>query len=238
MSSATTVSGPTRALALTWNGTALTIAPAVPLPKNTTQAELDAVSCVNSRDCVALGLATGKTAAFGKSGAVTILETWNGARWTLHVPAAPKGVPSPEFNAISCPTSAYCVLAGFSVSGPNATTATPVIASWTGSALAAMKAPVPAKSSLTMFNSLSCATASACAATGEAITNSATTVIAFTDVWNGRAWTTANVPWLDALSCVSASSCVATGAINATSGSVAGLTGTLRGKTWNLAAGL
>jgi hypothetical protein len=124
-------SGTSRVLALAYNGTSLKPTPAVPLPKGTTDGALSSVSCVTTRYCVALGLADGDTSAFGAFGSVTIIETWNGAKWTLRTIAAPAGhttmtVPS----VISCATSAFCVLAGdaYSLTG-NSGTVKPYVAS-------------------------------------------------------------------------------------------------------------
>jgi hypothetical protein len=223
-------SGTSRVLALAYNGTSLKPTPAVPLPKGTTDGALSGVSCVTTRYCVALGVADGNTAAFGPFGSVTIIETWNGAKWTLHTIAAPTGhttmaVPS----VVSCATSAFCVLAGDAYSlTANSSTVKPYVVSWNGKKLTAMKtATVGASKDGVVATGVSCATASNCAVTGVdvgPITNTnATDSTAFTQIWNGKTWQLAKVTWPKAVkssvttgvSCYAAHSCEAVGEVAA-----------------------
>ena len=59
--------------------------------QGTTDASLSGVSCVTTSYCVAIGEADGNTAAFGENGELTLIETWNGAKWTLHTAAESSG---------------------------------------------------------------------------------------------------------------------------------------------------
>ena len=219
------VSGTGHALALSYNGTSLKPTPTVPLPKGATDAALSGVSCVTTRYCVALGVADGDTSAFGAFGSVTIIETWNGAKWTLHTAAASTGkttmvVPS----VVSCATPTFCVLAGddYSVTSTSSA-AVPYVASWNGKKLTTMKpATIGTSTDVVMATGVSCATASNCAVTGAdllgPITNSSATR-AFTEIWNGKAWQLAKVTWPKAtassittgVSCYAAHTCKAVG---------------------------
>ena len=209
-------------LALSSNGTTLRPTPTVPLPKGTTDAVLSGVSCVTARHCVALGVADGATAAFGDDGSLIIIETWNGAKWTLHSAAASIGsttmlVPS----VVSCATTTFCVLAGTAYSA----TVKPYVASWNGKKLTTMKpAPAGGSADVVVANGVSCATASNCAVTGANLgpassgTSTATST-AFTQIWNGKTWQLAKVTWPKAdvspftsgVSCYAAHSCEAVG---------------------------
>jgi hypothetical protein len=223
-------SGTSHVLALSYNGTSLKPTPAVPLPKGTTDGALSGVSCVTTRYCVALGLADGDTSAFGAFGSVTIIETWNGAKWTLHAIAAPTGHTTMAVpTVVSCATSAFCVLAGDVYSfTAGSDTVKPYVASWNGKKLTTMKpATVGGSRDGAVATSVSCATPSNCAVTGVGvgpITSSTTTdSTAFTETWNGRTWQVAKVTWPKAVksstttgvSCYAAHSCEAVGQVAA-----------------------
>ena len=209
-------------LTLSSNGTSLRPTPTAPLPKGATDAVLSGVSCVTTRYCVALGVADGATAAFGDDGSLIIIETWNGAKWTLHTAAASIGsttmlVPS----VVSCATTTFCVLAGTAYSA----TVKPYVASWNGKKLTTMKpATAGGSADVVMATGVSCATASNCAVTGAnlgpAISGTSTTTsTAFTQIWNGKTWQLAKVKWPKAdaspftsgVSCYAEHSCEAVG---------------------------
>ena len=211
------------ALALSYNGTSLRPTPPVPLPKGTTAAELAGVSCATATHCVAFGVADGNAKEFGDSGALNILETWNGARWTLHAVTTAAGVML-DFSGITCPTSAFCVVAGTREGeGINESSSPPsplYLASWNGVKLTTMKPAAPGGSSVfAEFYGVSCGTPSNCAAVGNSAGTSATSLTSFTDSWNGKTWRLATVAWpkgtaesvlLD-VSCYAARSCEAVG---------------------------
>ena len=92
------------ALALIYNGTSLKPTPAVPLPQGTMDASLSGVSCVTMSYCVAIGEADGNSAAFGEDGELALLETWNGAKWTLHTVAETSGTTESGPTEVSCAT--------------------------------------------------------------------------------------------------------------------------------------
>jgi hypothetical protein len=227
----TSESALSRVLALSYNGTSLKPTAAVPLPKGTTDAELTGVSCATTRYCVALGAAGGDTAAFGTSGSLIIIETWNGARWTLHTAAASIGKTMVGPSVVSCATPAFCVLTGVTYSSAALTSSaltsgtTPLyLASWNGKRLTTMK-PATVSSpagSVLLPTGVSCATASNCAVTGTdlgPIDSSTDKSAAFTEIWNGKAWQLAKVAWPKSLvytftlgvSCYAAHSCEAVG---------------------------
>jgi hypothetical protein len=215
----TSDSASSHVLALIYNGTSLKPMPTVPLPKSTMVSTLLGVSCTTAKHCVAIGSASGDTAAFGADGTVSLIETWNGANWTLHTAGTAANVFA-EFSGISCATSAYCVLAGESVSESGRDTL--YLRSWNGKKLTVLK-PVAVGSStnLPLVSDVSCATPSNCAVTGAilALGSTAETFTTFTEIWNGKTWRTAKVTWptattdsfLIGVSCFGAHSCDAVG---------------------------
>jgi hypothetical protein len=181
---------------------------------------------VTTTDCVALGVADGETAAFGQSGSLILIETWNGAKWTLHTAAGSSGKTSVELNTIACATSAFCVLAGdtATITAGSSFTSGLYLASWNGKKLTAMKAAGPSLtgSSVALAAGASCATASNCAITGGALSDlspSTTDITAFTEIWNGKTWRLGQVTWPKGIkvsftvgvSCYAAHTCEAVG---------------------------
>jgi hypothetical protein len=220
---ATSQSAASRALALSYNGTSLKPTPAVPLPKGTTDAAFSGVSCATARYCVALGTADGDTAAFGQAGSLIIIETWNGAAWTLHTAPAVLGKTAAlELSGVSCATPVFCVLAGDTVTiTPDSGTTGIYLASWNGKKLTAMKpATASGGKGLLIPAAVSCATASNCAVTGaEQGAGIESTATAATQIWNGKTWRLDTVAWpkgirlsfMLGVSCYGAHSCEAVG---------------------------
>ena len=142
-----------------------------------------------------------------------MIETWDGAKWTLHNVTASSAASMLQVAAILRHVS-FCVLDGdsFTVSSNSATIGT-WLAEWNGKYLTRMKSPVAM-----MPTAVSCATVSNCAVTGidpDIASNAAATTISSTEIWNGKAWKPATVTWRKAtgesmafaLSCHGARSC-------------------------------
>ncbi len=230
-------------LALFYNGTSLKPTPMVPLPKGATDVRLSGVSCVSTRYCVALGEAGGDTAAFGDNGALIIIETWNGAKWTLHTAATSIGTTVIVPSVVSCATSAFCLLTGVDLSMVSSSVSGLYVASWNGKMLTTMKpATVDGGMGFLLAAGVSCATASKCAVTGAYSGRNASTATAFTEIWNGKTWRLAKVTWPKGaddsttigVSCYTARSCEAVGvdaigtSVRAAAVSFNGTTGTLQ----------
>ena len=210
------------ALALSYNGTSLKPLPAVPLPKGTEGVALTSVSCVTTRYCVAFGvqsLPLGISEGFDS----LIIETWNGAKWTLRTPAGSIGAATVlQPTLVSCAAVTFCVLAGEALNfSPNSAPETLYLGSWNGKKLTTMKpATVSGKTELSPPAGLSCATASNCAVTGsETDPSGSSGVTAFTEIWNGKSWRLGTVRWPKGdsdstlgVSCYAAHSCEAVGA--------------------------
>jgi hypothetical protein len=211
------------ALALFYNGTSLKPTPAVPLPKGTEGAALTSVSCVTTRYCVAFGvpsLPLGISEGFDS----LIIETWNGAKWTLRTPAGSIGAKTLlQPTIVSCATSAFCVLAGEAINfNANSAPETLYLGSWNGKKLTTMKpATVSSKVELSPPTGLSCATVSNCAVTGsetDVATSGSSGLTAFTEIWNGKTWRLGKVTWpkgdsdsIQGVSCYGAHACEAVG---------------------------
>jgi hypothetical protein len=226
----TSSSSPDYPLTLIYNGTSLRPTPAVPLPKGATDISLTSVSCATTTHCVAI--AVSEPTGINESGPVTLIETWNGAKWTLHtVTSSAKSQVDP--SVVACPTTSMCVLSGelTSLSGQNFSFGV-YLGSWNGKTLTRMKAPtVGGSNNLPTPSFLSCASRTNCGVTGVMFGNlsgSTPSFTSFTEVWNGKTWQTAKTTWpkgaqdlLLGLSCYGANSCegVGAGAASATASS-------------------
>jgi hypothetical protein len=220
----TSSGAPNYPLALIYNGTSLKPTTAVPLPKGATDVTLTDVSCATTKYCVAIGSA-GPTPGItvSNSGPVILIETWNGATWTLRT-IATSARAQVEPSAVSCATPAFCVMAGelTTVSGADSFAFGLYLGSWNGKKLARMAAPAEGGAkSLPEPGDVSCATVSNCAVTGIVLgdlTGSTPDVTPFTQIWNGKTWQAAKTAspkgaqqiWLG-VSCYGAHSCETVG---------------------------
>jgi hypothetical protein len=243
----TSSSAPNYPLALIYNGTSLKpTAAAVPLPKGAADVTLADVSCATTRYCVAIASAE-PTPGINESnsGPDILIETWNGAKWTLRTIASSVKA-QVEPSAVSCATAAFCVVAGqlTTISGASNFSFGLYLGSWNGKTLTRMKAPAEggAKSAAELAG-VSCATPANCGVTGDVLgdvtsSSSAPDVTAFTQVWNGKTWQTGKAARPKGaesiflgLSCYGAHSCetVGDGAASATATSGYALAVSYRG---------
>lgn len=228
-------------LALTWQGKSLTRVTAPPMPAKAEDASLGDVSCVTAKSCVMIGSAT------TSAGARSVVDTWNGAKWTLHTAALPAGLAEAGFYGLSCVSATHCVAGGMSISKSFA--ALPLLASWNGKAVTMKTAPAPKGHGFATITDVSCVSATSCVATGVggvSLSVSASASYGFTDVLAGTTWKATTIGWpkgsassgLTAASCTSPRSCVAVGSDGITntnaanSGRAAAVS--FNGKTWTV----
>jgi hypothetical protein len=171
---------------------------------------LTSVSCTSATNCVAVGYDSGASGFMQ-----TVVETWNGAAWSL--------VPSPDpsggsvLAGVSCATAASCVAVGSTqnVSGGTAT----LIESLSGGTWSIVPSPNPTTGSngTDELVSVDCTAATACTAVGSYVGASGNTQT-LVETWNGVAWSVTPSPTegglsntLSGVSCTSPSTCVAAG---------------------------
>jgi hypothetical protein len=202
--------GAERPYALTWNGTSLTPTAAPPVPKNSGFTSLTGVSCVVARSiCIAVGDSQGGAGPL-------LMETWNGAKWTLRTARIPGGARSTYPGAVSCHFATFCVVVGESYSSIPGTPAM-LLARWNGTSFTAMKAAVPVGAANVTLNDISCPSAMMCAAAGFSTNSSGAGAFGFAEMWNGKSWAADKMAApkggaiLYGVSCRADSSCVAVG---------------------------
>jgi hypothetical protein len=144
-----------------------------------------------------------------------MLETWNGAKWTLQTASIPGGARSAYPGAVSCHFLTFCVIAGESYAA-NPAAPSMLLAMWNGKALTAMKPAVPAGAENVTLNDISCPSATFCAVAGFSSSRLGTSNFGFTELWNGTSWAADKVApkggaALYGVSCRADNSCVAVG---------------------------
>lgn len=199
-------------LAERWNGTTWSIV-ASPSVSGALQTFLTSVACPSRRDCIAVGYALSTTST------QAIVETWNGASWTLGTPAEPAGSADNELSGIACPSATVCVAVGRTYATEDSQAAA-LAEQWSpsGWVLATTQAVPDVLGDFLV--SVSCASTTSCTAAGEGYLDdegdSETLVEAFADgTWSLA--TTPNAPdvttsLLTGVACAPGSaSCVAVG---------------------------
>ena len=89
-----------------WNGTTWSI---VPSPNATAQpASLDSVSCPNARSCFAVGEEVNASGSVSQ----TLIERWNGTRWSIVPSPNPTGPPVSSLSSVACPSTTNCFAVG------------------------------------------------------------------------------------------------------------------------------
>jgi hypothetical protein len=227
-------------LAEVWNGSKWT-ASAPPLPSGIVVANLDKVSCVSAKFCVAVG-----TSATNTAGSV-LIEVWNGKSWvrkTAVPPASSKF--DATLNAVSCTSVKSCVAAGAGRAIDKPTGANGFTEVWNGKTWAGGKIPWPKGTSNSWLVGVSCASAKSCMTVGYIDVNekaSSNSGRAGAAPWNGKSWTARVVPapakgkasLFNEVSCPAATSCVAVGELSPQASILGtGLSGIWNGKTWKL----
>ena len=221
--------GTERPYALTWNGKALTPTATPPVPTGGGFASLTGVSCITTTNsCVAVGPSRGGAGPL-------MVETWNGAKWTLQTATIPGGAASTYPGAVSCHFLTFCVVAGESYSPTGAPSM--LLARWNGKGLTLMKPAVPAGAANVTLNDVSCPSTTLCAVAAFSTTTAGTNTFGFAEIWNGTSWRADTVAApkggaeLYGISCRPDGTCVAAGS-EGPSGAAKATALSYNGKTW------
>ena len=186
-----------------WNGTAWSIVPSPDVGTNGNF--LNAVSCVTATSCTAVG----EYATSGGYPQLTLIESWDGTKWSV-VPSPNKTtLESNSLYGVSCASVNSCIAVG---EYPNAHhAASTLIESWNGTTWSIAASPNDSRGN-DLFG-VSCTSPKHCQAVGR---GADTTLI---ESWNGVTWTKSASPSrssalssaLAGVSCVSGTWCGAAG---------------------------
>jgi hypothetical protein len=156
--------------------------------------------------------------------------------------SSPGHSPVPVFSSlygVSCPRVSYCVAVG----AYNANDVISVLTElWNGSTWSVIPTPRPPHATSSALNAISCSSVSRCLAVG-AYTDATHANWAFSEVWDGSAWTVAGVPIpagasssaLNGVSCAGASYCFAVGSYANSRSIPRALIESWNGSSWSIA---
>ncbi len=194
---------PASAQALTWS--------VVPSPnQGTSRNILQGVSCASAVSCVAVGYYYA-----GTRDARGLIESWNGARWSV-VPNPQRG--GEEFlNSVSCASPTACMAVGLFYDASKNLSET-LAESWDGTHWSVVPSPNRSFSpgGGNSLGAVSCVAATTCMAAGSYSVSSPHLKTMF-ESWDGTRWSLlpspspGSNPILDSISCVSAAACTAAG---------------------------
>jgi len=201
----------TKTIALTWNGTKWSIVVSAN-PAGVQYAYLDGVSCTSSASCVAVGR---QYTPDGRG--PTLMERWNGKRWSILDAPTPPGNNPVVMGGVSCPRSTNCYAAGsFDLGGPGKPAA--LLLHWTGTTFTL--AYPGTKTEVSSLTSIACFSPTSCTAVGHAqtVNPSFGPIRTMVERWNGTKWSRLSSPspgngtsQLAGVSCVNATQCTAVG---------------------------
>jgi hypothetical protein len=219
-------------LAEVWNGATWKIQK-TPNPTGSTYSTLSGVSCTSTASttaCTAVGDYE------STSGEFTLAEVWNGATWKIQKTPHPAGSTGSALNSVSCTVVSICTAVG-----ENNKSFQLVLAEvWNGATWKIQKTPTPTISGESggYLSSVSCGSASACAAVGySGVLNQS-----FSEVRDGSTWTIQPIPNPEELgasdlygvSCTSPTSCTAVGTFLNTSYVYTTLAEVWNGTAWTI----
>ncbi|TMC48506.1 MAG: hypothetical protein E6J20_18820 [Chloroflexi bacterium] len=194
-----------RALTEHWDGSSWTLADA-PQPAGMLDAELAAVACMSSSDCVAVGLYSvpgGNSFPFS--------ERWDGTTWSLLTTPYPAGEQFGGLRGVACAAVDDCWAVGWVYLGDYQA----LVEHWDG-----VTWTISASLPQVQLSAVTCVATAACWAAGGTEPSTGLTQ-PFVARWDGASWTasTAQAPpgdqdaELDGISCASASVCWAVGRV-------------------------
>jgi hypothetical protein len=211
-----------------WNGTTWHIEP-VPVPDDTREADLWAVSCARPDSCVAVG-----TFQRFAGGPEALAEAWGGSTWTI-LPTANVPGTSANLLAVSCWIQDECIAVGGR--GANSGRGVSLAEKWDGSAWTFLPTPSPKGFRIERLTTVSCSSASACTAVGFRMKSGREVSLA--ETWDGATWLVqdtrdeSNYTVLSGVSCSAPSACTAVGEGTGRKGVVT-LAETWDGATWTI----
>jgi hypothetical protein len=196
------------ALSESWNGERWEIM-STPYPIRSVESYLAGVQCLSATACTAVGSSSTSTNVNIGS---TLVEVWDGARWTIVPTPNPPGAHLSSLHTVSCSSVASCIAVGAWSAETERKGSVPLIETWDGGYWTIQFTPRPRGAMSTYLSGLSCSS-HVCMAVGNSIRTAADETVA--EYWNGDHWTLVSKlsPNGDfsAVSCVSTSACQAVG---------------------------
>jgi hypothetical protein len=193
-----------------WDGMTLSLR-ALPTPgywELFTGPEFTGVSCASGRDCIAVG-----TEAITSAGIDSMLERWNGTRWSLeHTDLALGDV----LHNVSCSSSSNCMAVGYSDHSRR-----PLTERWNGARWSLHWAAKPTGVSSSSLDAVACPSNRWCYAIGSYTSYSTESLedLRLAESWDGVKWSIESISqppgaksmMLESVSCPTPNFCIAVG---------------------------
>jgi hypothetical protein len=182
---------------------------------------LSGIACVSATACIATGGERRPETTLTKP----FVARWDGSAWTREEVAMPRSVEVAALPAISCPSTTFCVAAGY-VTTP---AGIGLIENWNGREWTIQSFPVPTNTTSTRFGGISCRATNDCVAFGSYVTRESTRGF-ISERWDGVRWTLETITTVpgatslspEGLSCASSDGfCAAVGYYSTTAGTFA-----------------
>ncbi len=193
-----------------WDGKGWSLVPA-PLPGGATKNEngtyevrLHGVWCVSATSCVLVGQFTRSWNSASPNEIGTLVERWDGTRWTVQPSPDPSGAIQSLLWGVSCVSAAACVAVGEARDSGGAQSA--LIEQWAGGKWSIDPSPSLSGG----LQGVSCSSTSACVAVGGSEGRLGGGGVA--EVWNGNNWSASALEQpMRSVSCLAPGSCIAVG---------------------------
>jgi hypothetical protein len=198
-----TINNESRAIAERWDHDSWT-SMATPDLTSDSQNVLDAVSCRSATRCVAVGNAT---LSWGINKALA--ESWNGNRWSVVRSQSPNE--NSYLRGASCAATNVCLAVGYTAVARSEVPRA-LVERLDGSRWVVVPVPMPPGGHASLFNSVSCASASDCLAVGYVTRSGVSDTLVAR--WNGERFSILRSPddgQLVSVSCPAPERCVAIG---------------------------
>lgn len=178
------IGGVKKAIAERWTSPTWALS-SIPIPEGATSSQLDGVDCLWSNFCVAVGRYT------TSGGSVkSLVVFWNGTSWSLQTVTDPVGAVQSTLLDVACtPTPNRCTAVGGWKNSANEQFTLAYrfngVTTWT-----LQSTPNPSGSIASVFQDVSCATETSCAADGSWVSSSGGSNKTLAENWNGTSWST------------------------------------------------
>jgi hypothetical protein len=151
----------TATLTESWNGTKWSI---MPSPTESTDSSLEGLSCTSASFCMAVGQYTITVAGAIEPVPRTLIESWNGSKWSVVPSPTPATSTQLSLEAVSCTSATACMAVGQSFD--NGSGIDTLIESWNGSKWSIVPSPNQGGGQNQLL-AVSCVTTTSCAAVGD-----------------------------------------------------------------------
>jgi hypothetical protein len=183
----------------------------VPQPPGAISSDLNAVSCVSSTWCVAVGEFHNRA-----NQTVRLALNWDGRRWARFAVPGPSGASATDLFGVRCRSTHWCVAVGsYELSHGTRT----LVERWNGSRWFVQRSADQPGAELNSLDDVSCSSERQCTAVGWSGPSDGPS-IALAERWDGSRWRIQTVPsagiddTLFAVSCPAVARCAAVGVSN------------------------